>query len=122
MGLLKGWLVLIGFFLAGELARVSLSLPFSGGVLGMMALTLCLLLKGQVSEELASASQALISVLVLLIMPGVVGIFFNASAFDGYWLAILLALAVGTVLSVISTLLLMRWMVEADNASRASDD
>jgi putative effector of murein hydrolase LrgA (UPF0299 family) len=114
---LRGFLILIGFFLAGEMARLGLGLPFSGGVLGMLGLVLCLMLRGQVSEGLGSASRSIISVLVLLIMPGVVGIFFNAQAFNGYWLAIISALAVGTVLSVISTLLLMHWLTASDNGN-----
>ncbi|MDI9246450.1 CidA/LrgA family protein [Marinobacter sp. CHS3-4] len=108
--MLRGFLVLIGFFLAGETARLGLGLPISGGVLGMLGLVTVLVMRGQVSDGLASASKAIISVLVLLIMPGVVGIFFQADAFDGYWLAILSALLIGTVLSVLSTLLLMRWL------------
>lgn len=118
MATLRGFLVLIGFFLAGELTRVVLGLPFSGGVLGMLALVLWLMAQGQVADGLAAASRSIISVLVLLIMPGVVGIFFNAQAFNGYWLAILAALTVGTVLSVVSTLLLMRW--SAGNQPRKS--
>ena len=114
---LRGFLILTGFFLAGELARFGLGLPFSGGVLGMLTLVLYLMVRGQVSEGLGRASQSIISVLVLLIMPGVVGIFFNAQAFNGYWLAILSALVVGTVLSVISTLLLMRWLTGADSGN-----
>lgn len=114
MELLRGFLILIGFFLAGELARLGLGLPFSGGVIGMLGLVLYLMVRGRASDGLASASQSIISVLVLLIMPGVVGIFFNAQAFNGYWIAILSALTVGTVLSVISTLLLMRWLVGTD--------
>lgn len=115
MDTLRGFLVLIGCFLAGEITRLGLGLPFSGGVLGMLALVLGLMARGRVSEGLASASRSIISVLVLLIMPGVVGIFFNVQAFNGYWIAILSALMLGTVLSVISTLLLMRW-----SANRAS--
>lgn len=114
---LRGFLILIGFFLVGEMARLGLGLPFSGGVLGMLGLVLWLMVRGQVSEGLGSASRAIISVLVLLIMPGVVGIFFNAQAFSGYWLAIISALAVGTVLSVISTLLLMHWLSAADSGN-----
>lgn len=115
MEILRGFLVLIGFFLAGELVRLGLGLPFSGGVLGMLGLVLYLIVRGRASEGLASASQSIISVLVLLIMPGVVGIFFNAQAFNGYWIAILSALALGTLLSVISTLLLMQWAVGGNN-------
>ena len=108
MSMLHGFLVLVLFFLVGESLRLLLALPVSGGVLGMVIVTFTLMMKGRVSDELASASQALISVLVLLIMPGVVGVFFTADRFSGQWLAVAAALLVGTFLSVLTTLALMK--------------
>ncbi|PHQ25696.1 CidA/LrgA family protein [Marinobacter guineae] len=108
MSMLRGFLVLVLFFILGESMRVLFALPVSGGVLGMVVITFTLMVKGNVSDELASASQGLISVLVLLIMPGVVGVFFTADQFSGQWLAVATALLVGTFLSVLTTLLLMQ--------------
>lgn len=108
MAMLRGFLVLTVFFVAGESLRVMLALPVSGGVIGMILLTLLLMGKGTISDSLAGASQALISVLVLLIMPGVVGVFFVADEFAGQWLAVGVALVAGTLLSVLTTLWLMR--------------
>lgn len=107
MGMLRGCLVLSGFFVLGEALRLLLGLPVSGGVLGMIALTVVLMLRGTISDSLAMASQGLISILVLLIMPGVVGVFFLGDAFDGQWLAVAVALVGGTFLSVLTTLWLM---------------
>ena len=70
MPMLRGFLVLVLFFILGESVRLLLALPVSGGVLGMVVITFTLMLKGNVSDDLARASQGLISVLVLLIMPG----------------------------------------------------
>lgn len=111
--MLRGFLILVLFFLLGEALRLALVLPISGGVLGMILITLTLMVQGRVSNELASASQGLISVLVLLIMPGVVGAFFTVSEFQGQWLAVVAALLLGTVLSVLTTLVLMRALVRA---------
>ncbi|MBS8241903.1 CidA/LrgA family protein [Marinobacter lipolyticus] len=108
MVMLRGFLVLSAFFVAGEALRLLLALPISGGVLGMVLLTAVLMLRGAISDSLAVASQGLISVLVLLIMPGVVGVFFLGDAFDGQWLAVGVALAAGTLLSVLTTLWLMQ--------------
>lgn len=108
MAMLRGFLVLAVFFVLGESLRVMLALPVSGGVLGMMMLTGVLMLKGSASDSLVQASQGVISVLVLLIMPGLVGVFFELSAFQGQWLAIFVALTLGTLLSVLTTLVLMR--------------
>lgn len=108
MAMLRGFLILSVFFIAGETLRVLLALPVSGGVIGMILLTVLLMGRGAISDSLAGASQALISVLVLLIMPGVVGVFFVADEFAGQWLAVGIALVLGTLLSVLTTLWLMR--------------
>ncbi len=113
MVMLRGFLVLTAFFVIGEALRVMLALPISGGVLGMILLTLLLMVRGSISDSLANASQALISVLVLLIMPGVVGVFFQADQFASEWLAIALALLAGTFLSVLTTLWVMQRAVAA---------
>lgn len=119
--MLRGFLVLCGFFVAGEAVRVLLALPVSGGVLGMLALTFLLMLRGTISDSLAGASQALIGVLVLLIMPGVVGVFFQAGQFAGEWLAIVAALLAGTFLSVLTTLWVMRKMVRQPAGAASGD-
>lgn len=116
--MLRGFLILVLFFLLGEALRLMFALPISGGVLGMILITLTLMLQGRVSNELAAASQGLISVLVLLIMPGVVGAFFTVSQFQGQWLSVAVALLVGTFLSVLTTLLLMRTLVRAGQRSK----
>jgi len=108
MVLLRGFLVLVGFFLLGEAARVLAGLPVSGGVLGMVMVTVTLMLRGRVSDELAEASHGLISVLVLLISPGVVGVFFIADEFSGHWATVAIALVAGTFLSALTTLWLMK--------------
>lgn len=108
MVILRGFLVLVVFFLLGEAVRVLAGLAISGGVLGMVLATLTLMVRGRLSDELATASQGLISVLVLLITPGVVGVFFIADQFAGHWTTVVVALVIGTLLSVFSTLLLMK--------------
>lgn len=121
MSMLRGFLILVLFFLFGEALRLVFLIPVSGGVLGMILMTFTLMLRGSVSDELASASQALISVLVLLIMPGVVGVFFMASHFSGQWLAVAAALLLGTFLSVLTTVFLMKTMVRVSARERAND-
>lgn len=108
MVLLRGFLVLVVFFLVGEALRVLAGLPISGGVLGMVMVTFTLMVRGRVSDELAEASRGLISLLVLLITPGVVGVFFVVDQFAGQWTTVVVALVLGTLLSVFTTLLLMK--------------
>ena len=98
------------FFLLGESLRLVFLVPISGGILGLMLLTLYLMLTGGVGKSVASASQALISVLILLIMPGLTEIFFISGQFSGQWLAVIVSLLVGTFLSVVTTLVLLNSM------------
>ncbi|KAA1172352.1 CidA/LrgA family protein [Marinobacter salinexigens] len=114
MVLLRGFLTLVVFFLLGEAVRVLAGLPISGGVLGMVMATGTLMLRGRVSDELASASQGLIAVLVMLISPGVVGVFFIADQFSEHWLTVAVALAAGTLLSVLTTLWVMNWVAASE--------
>ncbi|WP_404367505.1 CidA/LrgA family protein [Marinobacter sp.] len=121
MAVLRGFLSLTLFYLLGEALQHLFVLPVSGGVIGMALMTLMLMLRGQIGQGLAGASQALISVLVLLIMPGVVGVFFLADEFAGQWLAVGVALGVGTLLSVLTTLLLMRALVSRQGAETSDE-
>ncbi|PCM43206.1 CidA/LrgA family protein [Marinobacter sp. ANT_B65] len=121
MSMLRGFLILVLFFLLGEALRLVFLVPVSGGVLGMILMTFTLMLRGRVSDALASSSQALISILVLLIMPGVVGVFFMASQFSGQWLAVAAALLLGTFLSVLSTLLLMKGVMRLSAREQGHD-
>jgi len=119
--MLRGFLTLMCFLLVGETISFLLALPVNGGVVGMLLLTLWLMFNGDVSADLASASQKLISVLVFLIMPGVVGVFFLDSEFIAQWFPILVALLLGTLLSVLTTFLLMRRVGGEDKETQSHE-
>ncbi|WFM71084.1 CidA/LrgA family protein [Halomonas sp. CKK8] len=108
MPVLRGFLWLLGFLLLGEVLVTLTGLPVSAGVVGMLLLTAWLLLHGGSFDDIAAAAQPLIAVLAMLIMPGVVGVFFLVDELAGQWTAILAALVGGTLLSVFTTLWLMR--------------
>ncbi|WP_111415050.1 CidA/LrgA family protein [Billgrantia lactosivorans] len=118
MKLLRGFLWLLGFQLLGHAVVELLSLPVSHAMAGLLLLLGWLLAKRRLNESVATASQALIPLLAMLIMPGVVGVFFVIDEFAGHWTAIMVALGVGTFLSVLTTLWLMRRFMprEAANA------
>ncbi|PMR69470.1 CidA/LrgA family protein [Halomonas heilongjiangensis] len=118
MKLLRGFLWLLGFQLLGHVVVELLSLPVSHAMAGLLLLLAWLLVKRRLNESVATASQALIPLLAMLIMPGVVGVFFVIDEFAGHWMAIMVALGVGTFLSVLTTLWLMRRFMpeEAANA------
>lgn len=119
MPVLRGFLWLLGFLLLGEVLVTLTGLPVSAGVVGMLLLTAWLLLHGGGFDDIAAAAQPLIAVLAMLIMPGVVGVFFLVDELAGQWTAILAALVGGTLLSVLTTLWLMRRLMgEGDDDAR----
>lgn len=122
MPVLNGFLWLVGFLLLGEALVWWLSLPVSPGVVGLLALTLWTMLRGRIDPDIQAASQPLIQVLAMLIMPGVVGIFFISDAFSGQWLAVTVALTLGTLLSVGSTFWLMQRFMPLGSADDHDDE
>ena len=78
----------------------------------MLLLCATLALHGRVPSSIAAAAQPLIALLAMLIMPGVVGVFFIVGELAGQWSAILIALLLGTLLSVITTLWLLKRLIK----------
>ncbi|WP_192037348.1 CidA/LrgA family protein [Halomonas sp. YLGW01] len=122
MAVLRGFLWLTAFWLAGRTLVVLLDLPISAGVVGMLLMTAMLMLRGGRLSDIAAASQPLIGLLAMLIMPGVVGVFFVADEFAGQWLAVAVALVGGTLASVLTTLLLMRRCIPAEPTANTPDE
>ncbi len=121
MPALRGFLWLLGFLLLGEALVTLTGLPVSAGVVGLLLLTAWLRLHGGGLADIAAAAQPLIAVLALLILPGVVGAFFILDALAGQWTAILTALIGGTLLSVLTTLALMRRLMGEPPAPQEGD-
>lgn len=122
MTLLRGFLWLLGFQLLGQAAVEWLSLPVSHAMAGLLLLLVWLLVTRRLNESVATASQALIGQLAMLIMPGVVGVFFVIDEFAGHWTAVMLALVLGTFLSVLTTLWLMQRFMPGDAASLDTEE
>lgn len=122
MPILNGFLWLVGFLLLGESLVWWLSLPISPGVVGLLALTLWAILRGRLHPDIQAAAQPLIQVLAMLIMPGVVGIFFIWDAFAAQWLAVAVALTLGTLFSVGTSFWLMRYFMPKVTADGQEDD
>ncbi|ODC03448.1 hypothetical protein BFW38_07690 [Terasakiispira papahanaumokuakeensis] len=111
MSLIKGFLQILLFLILGEGISFVFALPVTGNVIGMLLLCLFLLLRQQVGEGLRLASDKLISLLSLLLLPGGAGLFFLGDVMDGQWVGVLVSVLVGTLLSFISTLWLMQRLV-----------
>ena len=98
---LKGFATLLLCQCLGEIIKHSLGILIPGPVLGMFILFIYLIIRGELSESLQSASTPLIQNLALLFVPTTVGIFFLGANFEGQWLAFILASFVGTLLALV---------------------
>lgn len=82
----------------------------------MLLLCATLVIIGRVPSSLAAAAQPLIALLAMLIMPGVVGVFFILDEMAGQWTAIFTALLLGTLMSVVTTLWLLKRLIRPADA------
>jgi len=112
----------VGFWLAGDALVRLAQLPLSPGVVGLMLLTLYFVVRGRVNEDVAGAAQPLIMLLAMLIMPGVVGVFEVLDKVAEHWLAVTASLTLGTLLSVASTLWLMRRLLPQTTSTSCDGD
>ena len=114
--MLAGFLTLFACQLAGELLQHSLKLPLPGQVLGMFLLFAILCLRGlyvdkAVPEGLAQGSQRLIDLLPLLLMAPAAGVFFLGDGFADQWFGFIVAVTLGTWLTLIATGPLLKFLV-----------
>lgn len=89
--------------LIGEvLGRLS-HLPVPGPVIGLIVLLCYLAGRGQVPEAVKDASRGLLSHLSLLFIPAGTGVILHIQRLKAEWLPVVLALVVGTVLTLVVT-------------------
>jgi holin-like protein len=91
--------------LIGEfLARLA-ALPVPGPVIGLVLLLCYLAWRGQVPDAVQQTSRGLLTHLSLLFIPAGTGVMLHIQRLKSEWLPILAALVVGTVLTLIVTVL-----------------
>lgn len=110
MPLISGLLVLLVFQCIGEALQAYFNLSVPGPVIGMLLLFLGLCLYQEVPQAIAKASQSLIPLLALMFLPASAGLFFLGSQFDNQWPAIIAAVVIGSLLSLVFNSLLMKWL------------
>jgi holin-like protein len=94
--------------LAGEVAVRGLGLAFPGPVLGMALLFVGLLGAGRSAPALDAAADGILRNLSLLFVPAAVGVVQQIGLIAANWAAILAALAVSTVLTLLVTVATFR--------------
>lgn len=123
MSVLIGITILLACQLAGEFLVIWLSLPIPGPVIGMMLLLTILLIRGKPGKPLEDTSNALLSHLSLLFVPAGVGVIIHIDRLSDEWLSITIALIVSTMVTLVSTALIMMWLLRLSNrANRVGAD
>lgn len=89
--------------LVGETFVAWSGLPVPGPVVGMVLLFAGLVFHGACPRELAKVSDTLLTHLSLLFVPAGVGVMLHAGLLTHEWLAISVALAVSTLLTIAIT-------------------
>jgi holin-like protein len=109
--------VLLVFQLIGEIAVIAFGLPVPGPVVGMALLFVSLIVRGRVTEELASTAKGLLRHLSLLFVPAGVGVMAHLNRLASEWLPITVSLVLSTLLTIAVTAIVMRALL----ARRAKD-
>ena len=112
--MIKGFIVLIGLLLFGNLISEGLSLPVPGSVIGMVLLFLGLVFLKRVPEDVGKVSDGLIAQIGLLFVPAGAGISLYLGMIAESWLVIILAALGSTVLTIIFTVLLFKLLSKGD--------
>ena len=108
--MVRTFATLLVFQTMGEGLSYALSLPVPGPVIGMVLLLAYLMLKDDAIGKLAPTSLALLKHLSLLFVPAGVGIMMHVQRIASEWLPIMLALVASTVVSIIVTAAVVRWL------------
>ncbi|WP_198360678.1 CidA/LrgA family protein [Thalassotalea crassostreae] len=109
MNFIIGFIWLLAYQLLGEIMVIIFELSVSGPVIGLILLLLTLIVRGKEGEPLKSAADNLLSHLAMLFVPAGVGLMVHYQLLAKEWLAISVALVIGTVIMLFSCALIMKW-------------
>ncbi|SEQ47631.1 CidA/LrgA family protein [Thalassovita taeanensis] len=111
---------MIGYFtlilvcqLMGELVVGTLSISIPGPVLGMLFLFILLLMMGELPKSLGQTADGLLRAMSLLFVPAGTGVMMHFKLLGEALVPLSAALVVSTVLTIIVTALMMRWLNRA---------
>lgn len=101
---------LLVFQTIGEGLAYAFALPVPGPVIGMVLLFLFLLVKKDAAKKLEPVSLELLKHLSLLFIPAGVGIMVHAQRVADEWLPIAVALVASTIMSIVVTAIVVKWL------------
>ncbi len=117
--MVRGLLVLLLFQCLGELIKAATGTVLPGAVIGLLLLLVALMLLGGPDAGLVKTSDGLIGHLALLLMPPSVGLWFLGDRLDGQWPAIIAALLGGTLVTLLVTTALLKWLLRRTEGTQA---
>ena len=100
--------VLLGCQLAGEVSGQILAVPIPGPVIGMALLMVILRYVPAAAGNLSETAHGILRHLSLLFVPAGVGVMLHATTVRDQWLAILVSVLLGTVITLVVTALTIR--------------
>ena len=100
--------ILLSYQLVGEVITRGFGLPIPGPVLGMALLFATLIARKGAGEALRNTSNGLLQHLSLLFVPAGTGVMLHFQRLADEWLALLVALAVSTMLSIAVSALVLK--------------
>lgn len=103
--MVKGFIILIGLLLVGDVLSDVFSIPIPGSVIGMILLFIGLLFMKSVPDDLAKTADGLIAHIGLLFVPAGAGISLYLAMIAENWQVILLASFASTALTLVFTAL-----------------
>lgn len=106
--MIQGFLILLLCLLLGEGVVFALDAPIPGSVIGMVILLCGLMAVGEVPSNLRLASEGLLKILPLLLVPAGVGLIVHIPLLSQYWLILLLVLFVSTLATMLTVALLLK--------------
>uniref|UniRef100_UPI00375296EE CidA/LrgA family protein n=1 Tax=Undibacterium sp. TaxID=1914977 RepID=UPI00375296EE len=83
-----------------------------GPVIGMLFLFIALILSPRLLEKIEESSHHVLKHMSLFFIPAGVGIMVSASGIAQHWLALLVAIAVSTLMTLAVTALSMQWLTK----------
>ena len=107
--LFKQILILAGFWSAGYVLHQKLGIPISAGILGMFLLLFSLFLKFINIDQVATGAAFILGELLLFFIPVVVAIVQYKNLFMTEGWQIILSIALGTILVMLSTSLTIHY-------------
>lgn len=108
--MINTFVILLLFQLIGEVIAHGFGLPIPGPVIGMLLLLIYLLLNRDAVEKLAPTANGLLRHLSILFVPAGVGVMLHGQRIVAEALPIIVALLVSTILGMIVTALVVKWL------------